>query len=69
MTDNTPFYVAMFDMTVSLCDRFPAFTPLAIRKERFHEVINLIVRFKRWGRRNTKNGKQIIRRPAGDNWF
>lgn len=69
MTDNTPFYDVMFDMTVQLCERFPAFTPLSFRRERFGEVLKLIVRFKRWSKKNTKNGKRIIRRPAGDNWF
>ena len=60
-------------MTVTLCDRFPAYTPTGIRRERAREIFLLVTRLNKHNRkkkRNTsKDGKRIIRRPASDNWF
>lgn len=60
-----------------LCMRFPGLTPLSIRKERAHDVFLLMRRFTDYNEREQKNnktvsshnGKKIIRRPAGDDWF
>lgn len=57
-----------------LCDRFPSMTPFTIRKERAYEVFMLLKKYlaynKREKRKNKKvNGKKVIRKPAGDNWF
>lgn len=59
----------MFDLTMSLCEAFKAFTPLSVRRERACEVFRLFARYRKWARKNTKDGKRVIRRPAGDNWF
>ena len=62
----------IFDIEVSISDRFPSLNPIEIRKTRASEIFLLIKRLGRKNRRETKkkNKKQnIIRRPAGDNWF
>ena len=58
-------------MEISLVDRFPAFNPLSLRREKAREVFLLLVRFNRYSKKQKKkkDGQQIIRRPAGDNWF
>lgn len=60
-------------MTITLCDRFPAYTPTGIRRERAREIFLLITRLNKHNRKKkkntTKDGKRIIRRPASDNWF
>lgn len=71
MNDNTPLIELLFDLTVSLCDRFPALTPLSIRQAPAREVFTLVNRYNRHYKKQkkTKDGKKIIRRPASDNWF
>lgn len=58
---------------MNLCDRFPALTPFQVRREKATEVflmLRRIERFKEIEERNKgRNGKKVIRRPAGDNWF
>jgi hypothetical protein len=70
--DNTPIYDVLFEMEMNLCERFTSMTPLTLRREKAREVFLLLNRFNRYHRkkkREMKNGKRIIRRPAGDNWF
>jgi hypothetical protein len=55
-------------MEMSLSERFPAMTPLTLRKERAHEVFLLINRMNRYSKK-TKRQSNVIRRPAGDDWF
>ena len=73
MNDNTPIDEVLFDMTVSLCDRFPAFTPLSIRQAPAREVFTMVVRYNKHAKKEkkntTKDGKRIVRRPASDSWF
>lgn len=57
------------------------FTPISIRKERAKEVFLLMRRIIRKNEREereknkgerivtTANGKKILRKPAGDDWF
>ena len=62
----------MFEMEVNLCEKFPALTPLSLRREKAREVFTMIARFNRYSKRKKKRekgGKKIIRRPASDNWF
>lgn len=58
-------------MEVTLAERFPALTPLAIRKERAVDVFKTISKLNRYAKKQKKNEgkKKIIRRPASDNWF
>ena len=70
-TTSTSIYDLFFELEMSLCERFPAMTPLSIRKERAVDVFRLIVRYAGYAKKQSKNaGKpKIIRRPAGDTWF
>ena len=58
-----------------LCERYPALTPFAVRRERAREVILLINRTNTHPKaKREKNGQEVdsrgrIRRPAGDDWF
>lgn len=56
---------------MSLCERFPALTPLSLRREKAREVFILVTRYNIYSNKQQKNaGKpKIIRRPAGDTWF
>ena len=58
-------------MQMGLCERFPALTPLRLRREKAREVFILISRYNIYSARQQKNaGKpKIIRRPAPDTWF
>ena len=58
-------------MQMSLCERFPAMTPLTLRREKARNVFTLFVRYIGYSAKQTKNaGKpKIIRRPASDTWF
>lgn len=64
----------MFDITMSLCERFPAYTPTAIRRLPVREFFLLVRRLNEYTERenkkvqHTKKGN-IVRKPAGDNWF
>jgi hypothetical protein len=52
-------------MELGLCERFPAYTPIKIRKEKANEVLLLVERLNK----NTIQKNKPKRRPAGDNWF
>lgn len=55
---------------MTLCDRFPSLTPFSIRRERAKDVYILIARLNKYGKTEKKKNKpNIIRRPAGDDWF
>jgi len=62
-------------MEVALCDRFPSFTPLSLRRERAAEVFKMVSKFLGHNRREkakyvTINGKRMKKRKAtNDNWF
>jgi len=58
-------------MEMSLCERFPAMTPINLRREKAREVFLLITRYNTYSAKQKKNaGKpKIIRRPASDTWF
>lgn len=63
----------LFELDVILCERFPAFTPLNLRRERAADVFCLIADLtsylERENKRKANDGKKVIRRPAGDDWF
>ena len=68
-------------MQVSLSERFPALSPLSLRREKAREVFKLMVSYgnlakspeykKRHdiGSAGKKGKPKVIRKPAGDNWF
>ena len=61
--------VVLFDIEMNLSDRFQGTTPLTWKKEKARDVFNLLVYFNSHTKRHKKGKKQIIRKPAGDNWF
>lgn len=71
MYEDIPIYESLFEMEMSLAERFPSMTPLTLRREKAREVFLLLSRFKLYAKRQNKakNGARIIRKPAGDNWF
>ena len=71
MNDNTPVSEVLFDIIVSMSERFPSLNPLSIRQMRAREVFLFIRRFIAYSKKEErdKDGNRIIRRPAGDNWF
>jgi len=65
-------------MEMSLCERFPAMTPLSIRREKAVDVFTLVVRYSNYSSSQQENAEKaqknagkpkIIRRPASDTWF
>lgn len=61
-------------MEMSICERFPAMTPLTIRREKARDFFTLIVRYSNYSDKQQKKAEQpskpkIIRRPASDTWF
>lgn len=71
MEDDTPIYDTLFDMTVNLCEMFPAYTPTAVRRERSREVFLMISRLNNRAERKGehKDEAKVIRKKAGNNWF
>lgn len=69
--DDTPIDELMFELEVGMCERFPALSPLSMRKERVYDVFRLISQYSNYARKESenKNGKKVIRRKAGDDWF
>ena len=69
--DDTPIDEMMFELEVGICERFPSMSPLSLRKERVNDVFRLVAQYAEYARKesNKKNGKQVIRRRAGDDWF
>ena len=62
----------MFSLTVQLCHLFPAINPLTLRNMRAGEVFKLFSRLSNYIKKqpdNRNNQNQVIRRPAGDDWF
>lgn len=62
-------------MEISLCDRFPAYTPTSLRRERAREVFILINRYSKYSKKENDSktsdttNVSVQRKPAGDNWF
>ena len=74
-------YETFFDLEDNLCQRYPALTPFAVRKEKVGEVLLLVKRINRKSIREKgilhtdkawtdKRGNIHIRRKAkNDNWY
>lgn len=66
-------YQSLFSISISICDRFHM-NPFKLNKQKAVEVIYLINDITDYNLRQnkepeTKQGKRIIERPAGDDWF
>ena len=62
-------YQELFEMNLTLCERWPALTPFTERKMRAHEVMLLVRRLNTRPAQNKTAASSVTRRPAGDNWF
>lgn len=63
-------YELFFEIELTMTERFPALTPLSIRREKAREVFLLTRRLQRYNEyKKQTNGKKIIRKPASDDWF
>ena len=65
----------LFDMVVMLCKRFPALTPMQVRRERAIEVFDTVRKMVKHIRREnaqyiTIKGKRMRKRKVtNDSWF
>lgn len=62
----------MFELEMTICDRFPAVTPFSIRNEKMINIFKLIVKMNKYAKNVKKANPEkpkVIRRPAGDDWF
>lgn len=65
----------LFDMSVMLCQKFPALTPMQLRRERAVEVFDTVRKLIRHIRREnaqyiTIRGKRMKKRKVrNDSWF
>lgn len=70
MSDDAPIYDLLFSLAVGLSERFQALDPITLRRHRAREVFLLVARYNRYAALEKKKKKSnIIRRPAGDDWF
>lgn len=60
-----------FEIELTLSERFPAMTPISIRRERAAEVFLLVRRLNSQTERAIASAgkKKVIRRKASDDWF
>ena len=66
-------------ISYGLCKEFPALSPFDIEKKTFHDVIVLYSKIRKYQIKENKGtvkletvnrqGKNVIRRPDGDNWL
>jgi hypothetical protein len=57
-------------MELNICERFPALSPFDVREKKASEVFLLIRRLNDYhAKEKNTQGKQKIRRRAGDDWF
>ncbi len=72
--DDTPLSELLFDIDMTLCDRFPALTPMSIRSTKARDVFKTIVKLGKYAKKEKKEEakkamKHIVKRPASDTWF
>lgn len=58
-------------MIFSTCERFPGMTPFNVRRERARTFFEVFLHLTKYlnTKAKQKNQTQVIRKPAGDNWF
>jgi hypothetical protein len=57
----------LFEITINLCERFPAYTPTGLRRERSTEVFKMLGRLNK--QTANKDKPKVIKKKATDNWF
>lgn len=73
-TDDTPMSQLLFEIEVLLSERFPALSPVELRRTKAREVFKIINKLtiysKKEKREQTKaKTRHIIKRQASDTWF
>ena len=62
-TTPPPLYDVLFDFTCQMCEKFPQFTPLSMRRESAKEVCILLARFiTKTAKDNAANGSSKQRK-------
>lgn len=72
--DDTPMSQLLFEIEVLLSERFPALSPVTLRRTKAREVFKIInkltVYTKKEKRKQAETGKKhIIKKQASDTWF
>lgn len=72
--DDTPMSELLFEIEVLLSERFPALSPIAIRRTKAREVFKIINKLTTYAKKEKKqqakaNTKHIVARQASDTWF
>lgn len=58
-------------MIFDFCEHFQGATPFSVRRERARDFFEIFLALAKRIRKQSKqkNKPQVIRKPAGDNWF
>ena len=72
--DDTPMSQLLFEIEVLLSERFPALSPISIRRTKAREVFKIINKLTIYSKKEKKkqvkaNTKHIIAKQASDTWF
>ena len=72
--DDTPKSQLLFEIEVLLSERFPALSPISIRRTKAREVFKIINKLTIYSKKEKKkqvkaNTKHIIAKQASDTWF
>lgn len=72
--DDTPMSQLLFEIEVLLSERFPALSPISIRRTKAREVFKIINKLTVYSKKEKKqqaraNAKHIVARQASDTWF
>ena len=72
--DDTPMSQLLFEIEVLLSERFPALSPVTLRRTKAREVFKIINKLTIYSKKEKKqqvkaNTKHIIAKQASDTWF
>ena len=72
--DDTPMSQLLFEIEVLLSERFPALSPISIRRTKAREIFKIINKLTIYSKKEKKqqvkaNTKHIIAKQASDTWF
>lgn len=74
-TDDTPMSQLLFEIEVLLSERFPALSPVSLRKTKAREVFKIINKLTIYSKKEKQKQakaattKHIIKKQASDTWF
>lgn len=71
--NDASLYQILFDLQITLCEKFSGLTPFVLRRETMQEVFLLMKRFDSAQMQQKEpihqSNNDVIRRPATDDWF